>query len=318
MDETDRKILHFLDKDSRMPAKQIARLMGQKSEKINYRLKKLLDTKVLDRCFAEVNPWKIGYTSFKVYIQFQGVDQEKVDEMYNFLTSSCNVNWVASCLGRWDMVIEILASDRHEFKNNYDRFHARYCGYILYKVIGVSLELIFTNKKWLCPEDKDISVSIMTGSPTRMVDDKDMTILRQLIRDCRKPVKRISEETGIPSTTILQRINNMCKKGIITHFRTGIFLENFDRIFCKSFVYFAKPSKEEEDHLIDFLVHHPDVTYLNKTIAPWELEIDAHASSFNDFTEMMKEIAEKFPGVVRNFEAVVINKGTGSFHTLPS
>ena len=74
MDEVDRKILFCLDVNSRYSVKEIAKLIGEKSEKINYRVKKLIKDSIIRRSYAEINPWKTGYTSFKVYFQFQGVE----------------------------------------------------------------------------------------------------------------------------------------------------------------------------------------------------------------------------------------------------
>jgi DNA-binding Lrp family transcriptional regulator len=317
MDELDRKILYLLDMNSRRPARQIADILGEKNEKINYRLNKLLKSGLIERCHVEVNPWKVGYTSFKIYMQFQGVDKKKIDEMYDFLHTTCNINWAASSLGRWDMIVEILAHDRHEFNDIYTKFHSRYCKHILTKVIGVTLEMVFMNKKWLWPEKDILCISAMSGHPEKLVDGKDTKILQELIKDCRKPVSRMSEELGIPQTTILQRIDGMLGRGVITNFRTAIFLSEFSRVVCKAFVYFSKAPPEEVQKLWNYCIHHPDVIYISKIIGPWEMEIDAHATSFDEFTRMMADIRKKFPNVVRNFEAVVINKSTGSFHTLP-
>jgi DNA-binding Lrp family transcriptional regulator len=317
MDALDRKILYLLDINSRRPAREIAKILGQKNEKVTYRLNNLLRSGIIERCHAEVNPWKVGYTSFKIYMQFQGVDKGMIDEMYEFLHKECNINWAASSLGRWDMIVEILAHDRHEFNDIYTKFHSRYCKSILSKVIGVTLEMVFMNKKWLWPENGTLCLSAMSGHPEKLVDEKDVRILGQLIADCRKPVSRMSQELGIPQTTILQRIDGMAKRGVITNFRTAIFLGDFGRVVCKAFVYFSNAPDEEVKKLMDYCIKHPNVVYVSRIIGPWEMEIDAHATSFDEFTTMMGDIRNRFPHVVRNFEAVVINKSTGSFHTLP-
>jgi DNA-binding Lrp family transcriptional regulator len=317
MDKIDLEILYHLDMDARLPVKRIASVMGEKSERINYRLNKLFREGVIKRCYAEVNPWKIGYSSYKVYLQLQGVDEEKIDEMYEFLQKSCNISWAASCLGRWDMMVEILARDRYEFSEIYSRFHNKYCRYILSKVVSVTLELTFTNKKWLAEKDPKVSLSLMTGRPETLVDSKDRKILRHLINNGRDPMRKMAKVLGIPQTTVSQRVSRMARNGIIGKFRADIDLSKFNRIYCKSFVYLSAAAPEDEKKFIDHCVNHPDVVFFNKSIAPWDVEIEAHAPSFNDFTDMMSDMRNRYPGVVRNFEAVVINKGTGSFHTIP-
>jgi Lrp/AsnC family leucine-responsive transcriptional regulator len=311
MDEIDRKLLHYLDINSRMPVKKIAALIGEKSEKVNYRLKRLVREGVIRRFHPEVNPWKIGFTSFKVYFQFQGVDKNKIEEMYEFLLDNCSVGWVASCLGRWDMMVEIFARDRHEFIKFYSRFHREYYQYILQKVVGVTVELIFTNKKWLSPATAEPSVSMMIGSPENLVDEKDIKIIKHLAQRGRDPVKKVAEALGMPPTTVSQRMDNLLKRGVITNYRCEIDIKKFNRVYCKSFLYFSKGDQKDKEQMVDFCINHPDITYVTRCIAPWDMEIEAHTHSFNDFTELMNDMRNRFPAIIRNFEAAVINKETG-------
>ncbi len=314
MDSTDMELLYHLDIDSRRPAKQIAELMGENSEKINYRLNKLVRDGTVKRCFAEVNPWRIGYSSFKVYLQLQNVDKEKTAEMLGFLTANCNVSWAVSCLGRWDMVVEILAKDRHDFSRSFSKFRRKYCDYILLKVVGVTLELIFLNKKWLGPaKPTAVSVSAMTGTPQNFADEKDLAILRYLAADCREPVRSIAAKLGIPPTTLSQRIHSLMKNGVIPAFRTDLDLKRFGKVYCKAFVYFSGANEEEEKEMLDYCIRHPSVIFITKTIAPWDIEVEANADSFSAFMAMMNDLRNRFPKVVRNFETVVINDETGSF-----
>lgn len=308
------RLLYYLDIDSRRPVKQIASLMGENSEKLNYRLNKLIREGVVKRCFAEVNPWKIGYSSFHVYLQLQNVDKEKIDEMFSFLTTSCNACWMASCLGRWDMVVELLARDRYDFSRMYAKFHRKYCDYILSKVVGVTLESIFLNKKWLWPDrPAAISVSTMAGTPRNFADAKDLAILEYLTANCRQSVKSIAAQLKIPPTTLSQRIHNLVKNGVIPAFRTNLDLKRFGKIYCKAFIYFSGGSDEEEKEMIDYCIQHPSVTFVMRCIAPWDLEVEAHANSFNDFTTMMNDLRNRFPNIVRNFETVIINKEINAF-----
>ncbi|MCI0504060.1 Lrp/AsnC family transcriptional regulator [Candidatus Micrarchaeota archaeon] len=316
MDAVDLELLYHLDIDSRKPIKRIAARIGEHSEKINYRLNRLIREGVIKRCYAEVNPWKVGYSSFKVYLQFQSVDKQKIDEMFAYLCNECNVSWAVSCLGRWDMIIEVLAKDRHEFYAIYSRFHKRFSERILCKEIGVTLEMTFLNKKWLCPERPAVSISAMTGTPERLTDEKDLAILRRLTKNCREPVKSMAAGLGLPPTTVSQRIRNMSKKSVIPAFRTDLDLDKFGRVYCKSFVYLSGAGEDEIAKMLEHCIHHPDVTFLTRCIAAWDFEIEAHSPSFSDFTAMMNDLRDRFPRVVRNFEAVVISRETSMFSVL--
>lgn len=51
-----------------------------------------------------------------------------------------------------------------------------------------------------------------------MLDEKDRSILRQLREDAKKTTKEIAEQTGIPRTTVHDRINKMEQNRVIRKF----------------------------------------------------------------------------------------------------
>jgi Lrp/AsnC family leucine-responsive transcriptional regulator len=55
----------------------------------------------------------------------------------------------------------------------------------------------------------------MAVEKTRKLQDKDMTILEALQDNARLGVKQIARKTGIPITTVFNRIKNLEKNGII-------------------------------------------------------------------------------------------------------
>lgn len=317
MDAIDLELLYHLDTDSRMPVKRIASRMGQNSERINYRLNNLLRDGTVKRCYAQVDPGKIGYTSFKVYLQFQNVDKAKMEEMHSFLVEKCNVGWAASCLGRWDMIIDVLARDRHDFSRIYSEFHRRHCDNILNRAIGIMLERRFINKKWLARGKPAAGVSMMAEPPLDLADKTDFAILRRLVRDSREPVKKMAASLGMPATTVSQRIRRLVEKGVIAAFRTDLDLPRFGRVLCKAFIYLSSADDAKQKEMLDYCAAHPDIIYVSKTIAPWDIEVEAHLLSFNDFTALMNSLRDRFPTVVRNFETVIISRETGSFSAFP-
>ena len=55
-----------------------------------------------------------------------------------------------------------------------------------------------------------------------MLSEKDMKILRILREDCKLPAREISKKTGLPITTIHNRIKKMEKDGIIKSYVANI------------------------------------------------------------------------------------------------
>jgi Lrp/AsnC family transcriptional regulator for asnA, asnC and gidA len=178
-------------------------------------------------------------------------------------------------------------------------------------MFSITFELYLLNKKWLEPDSFKSDVVCVRGVPNRIIDDIDSQILHHLGWNSRTPMVELAKKIGIDAEEVERRIKEMQKKGVILSFRTDLDLKQFGRTYCKSFVYMTKSSKEEEERLLDYCFRHPDVTGVVKCVGPWDLEIEAQAKSFDSFTEMMNDIRNHYPHVVRNFEGIVINSESG-------
>jgi len=310
MDKTDHKILYYLDLNCRTPAKKIATLTGLRPSVVEERLKLMFQNKTITRCYPEIDRSKLGYYPFKVYLQLQSVPPEKLDEMYSYLSTLPSMGWVVLCTGRWDMIFAVWANNVAEFNSIYENFLSRYHKYVLSKEFSITVELYLANKKWLDPEAKSDVVRVW-GVPNRIIDDSDSKILHCLGSNGRSPIIDIAEMTGIDAEEVERRIKEMQKKGVILSFRIDLDLSQFNRTYCKSFVYITKSSKEEEERLLDYCFRHPEVTGVVRCVGPWDIEIEAQCESFESFTEMMNDIRNRYSHVVRNFEGIAIKRESG-------
>jgi Lrp/AsnC family leucine-responsive transcriptional regulator len=301
MDGVDYKILYQLDLNSRTPAKKIATLTGLKPDVVDARLKKLIKNKVITRFYPEIDRSKLGYYPFKVYLQLQGATPEKVDEIYSYLASLPSIGWVVLCTGRWDMIFAVWANNVAQFNQLYEEFLSKYNKYVLSKVFSVTVELYLSNKKWLDPDAPKSQVVRVSGVPNRIISDEDSKILHYLGSNGRASIMDIAKKTGIEPEEVDKQIKAMQKTGTILSFRIDLDLAQFGRMYCKSFVYTTKSSKEEEERLLEYCFRHPEVSG----------EIEAQCKSFEDFNEMMDDIRNRYPDIVRNFEGIAIDRESG-------
>lgn len=311
VDEADRKILYYLDLNSRASAARLATLTGLKNEKVEARLKSLFESGMIKRCYPEIDRAKLGYYPFKIYLQFQNVSREKLDEIYGSLSAFPNASWVVICSGRWDMIMGVWARNVEEFSQTYENLLSRYHRYILAKVMSITVDCFLTNKKWLWEDGQENVVVRVSGVPDCIVDETDFNILSYLGQDGRASVIAIAEALGMHPSAVEQRIKDMQKKKVILSFRTDLDLEALGRTFCKSFIYLARCSREDEEKLLEYCFRHPMITCVIRCVGPWDLEVEAHSSSIHEFTDMMNDMRNRYPDLVRNFEVVVINRETG-------
>lgn len=311
MEEADRQLLYYLDLNSRASAGKLASLMGSKPEKVESRLQRLFERGIIRRCYPEINRSKLGYQPYKIYLQFQNITPEKLDEIYAYIAAQPNAGWVVACSGRWDMIIAVWAKDVEEFSETYESLLSRYHMNILAKVVSITVEFFNYNKKWLWGKGQEMESVRVGGVPECIIDATDLRILRYLGWNGRAAVPDISSQLELEPADVELRMKEMRRKGVILSFRTDLDLEAMGRTFCKSFVYLKRCSREDEERLLEYCRRHPDITSAVRLVGSWELEIEAHSVSFEAFRETMEDMRNRYPEVVRNFEAVAISRETG-------
>jgi Lrp/AsnC family transcriptional regulator for asnA, asnC and gidA len=111
-DAIDRKIVELLMKDGRLPAAEIARLVGGTSERVvRYRIDRMVDENVI-QIRPVVNPKAFGLTTIAdVWLE---VESDLIQEVAQRVTQFENVSYVACSIGESDVSIQVLARDTSE------------------------------------------------------------------------------------------------------------------------------------------------------------------------------------------------------------
>ena len=80
LDGIDSRILFALDIDTDINHKEFAKELGISRQSLEYRIKKLLENKVIKKFYALVDFFALGYWQYKVYIKLQNRDKERESE----------------------------------------------------------------------------------------------------------------------------------------------------------------------------------------------------------------------------------------------
>ena len=111
-DKIDVKIVNLLLEDGRMPASEIARRLGDISERaVRYRIDRMVNEGVV-RISAVARPQVFGLTTIAdVWIE---VESDRILEVARKMTEFDNVSYVACGIGESDVSIQIVAKDTAE------------------------------------------------------------------------------------------------------------------------------------------------------------------------------------------------------------
>ena len=112
IDEKDIKIVNLLLEDGRLPASEIARRMGDISERaVRYRIDRMIEEGVI-YVSAIVSPQAFGFdTRADVWLE---VESDKILDVANKMAEFENVSYVACAIGETDVSIQVVAKDTGE------------------------------------------------------------------------------------------------------------------------------------------------------------------------------------------------------------
>lgn len=115
-DKYDQKIIKELDFDARQTLADLAPKVGLSRDAIKYRIKRLMDQKVILGFVPTYNPPSMGYPIINyVLISLYNPNEKEETELFDFLTTNKNVTYVARLIGKWDFILGIMAKNPGEF-----------------------------------------------------------------------------------------------------------------------------------------------------------------------------------------------------------
>src|SRR5688572_14788505 len=112
IDDIDQKIVNLLMEDGRMQAAEIARRLGNISERVaRYRIENLIERNII-QISAIVNPKEVGMNVVAdVWLE---VESDSILEVARKMAGYDNVSYVACSIGETDVSVQVLAQDTGE------------------------------------------------------------------------------------------------------------------------------------------------------------------------------------------------------------
>ncbi len=310
LDSTDWKILNQLDINCRQSDAEIGKKTRLSKQVVNYRIKKLMDDRIITAFFPHIDIAKLGYGVHKIYLQFGALTKEKEEEMWMHLSKQQNIIWAISCSGKWDLIFGITSKSMEQFDKVLSEFTNKYSEYISNRAITVFNKAALHHRKWLLNEKEPSYWQLGGGLDMPEIDEIDKKILKSLNEDARKPIIKIGEEAGTSSSLAIQRIRKLQQKGIIGGFRTALSREKLGMNYCKAFVYYQNKTSEKERQLLYHCHTLPNILGVSQSIGPWDLELEFEVRNYDEFHKIMKDMKNKYP-LIRSFDTAYIEKEHG-------
>ena len=124
VDETDLAILKKMAANARMPTVKIASETGLTASVVNYRIKKLLEKKVIQGFCAALDLQKIGRHLYKLNLDLE--DFSKAGAILSYAELHPNITYAYKTIGGADLELEIEAKNYGEFREIVDDLRTKF------------------------------------------------------------------------------------------------------------------------------------------------------------------------------------------------
>lgn len=305
LDLTDRKLLYELDKNCRISDSALAKKLHKSREAVRYRIKQLLSKGIIESFVTTIDPNKMGYYMFKVYLKLENIPEER-KKFFNELKSRKEVYWLGICNGVFDCVFAYLSTSINSYFEEINMLLSKYRHIIISKELGTMVNTLQYNKKFLL-EIKD-SPFVKWGGDVinNEVDELDLKILNVLANDARIPLLHLAKAVKSSVDIVKLRKKKLEDKGIILAYRISIDFNRLGYEYVKLIIYFRDLSKKDETAIFEWMKNHSYSIYAIRSLAPWEVEFEFAVKNHLHFNEIISDLREKFPHLIRNYETLII------------
>jgi len=311
IDLKDKKILYFLDLNSRESYRSIGKKVGLSKDVVASRVKKLKDNGVITNFHTAVDYCLLGFTSFRFYLNFQYVTEEIKNDIVNYFINEKYIKFIHSTEGSFDFSLIAHAKDISKIYFIWEKVLSKYRDYFANQVFSAVYKTsVFCFSFLLDESDEERksrkSYDLMSKGKIIHIDKTDLNILKQIIVNARMPTVEIAKNLDSTPTVINYRINKLIKSGVIIGFKTNI---NFSKIGYRLF----KVDINLKDHrildkIIEYVMINPNLFEVIKSVGYSDVELVYILKNVKDLHEIIADISKKFPDKIKNYTYFVVVK----------
>ncbi|MFH0701362.1 MAG: winged helix-turn-helix transcriptional regulator [Candidatus Woesearchaeota archaeon] len=309
IDLIDRKILSELDFNSRQPFSLLAKKVRCSRTVAEYRVRRMREEGIISSLAAFVDPAKFGYTSWKVYVQFQEHNLPFLHQIEEYLKNHPKFWWVIKCEGSFDLMFCVLAKSVHDFYQELDAFQMKFSKYESRIEITSHINPDFFSRGYLLnKESKKVCATFLKEPSVDKVDEIDLKILKMLLQDARLPSTEMALKLKTTPRIINYRIKELLKRKIITHFRLIPNVNKLGMDYYKVMLGLKDLNSQQQAKLRQYLEVHPNIINYSNSWGPWEMEFEAEIEGFKELTNLINKIREEFSEIIKKVEFVLITE----------
>ena len=122
------------------------------------------------------------------------------------------------------------------------------------------------------------------------------------------PTTEIAKKKGITARVVQYRLQELERKSIILAYKAHVEPKMIDQIFCKLIIYLYNTTDAKLQQFIHHASSLPGAIWPQRVMGSWDFELDFELDNYDSFQEIILNLKEKFPDVIRNHEFCITSK----------
>lgn len=306
LDKIDIKLFQVLEEDARQTLSQIAKKLKTSQQVVSYRLKSLEKRGIISGYYTIINLTKLRYTNYRVMFRLSNINEEKHEEIISYLLVHPNVLWLVDCGGRWDLLVNLTARNVIHFNRILQNFKNKFPEQIQNYDILTTLEVIYFGRDYFTKKSREIKHLPYFGreEEINIPDKTNLQILNLISENARMSSVEISQRINVSPNTVMLRLKELKKSGLIQGFKPLIHLENTSFLGYKALVKFQNITEQKEKEIQNYLKTNVNVVGIIKLIGLWDFEIELEVETKEQMLELTRNFRDHFKEVVKEFEVI--------------
>lgn len=306
IDLKDRKLLYYLDLDSRQSLSQVGKKVGLPKNVVSYRINRLEKMGVIKKYHTYINLHKLGYQIYRFYFKYQYATPEIKKEIVEYFVKNRYTGIVHTVEGgNFDLVVYVYVKNLNDFYNFWQETLIKYRDYFANQITSIFFEDLNYDYSFLTEEKKlRKKVGLFGGKETEKIDDLEYKLLKLIASDARLPTKEIAKQLNVSAVTVGNRIKKLIDIGVIQWFRVNMDLTKLGYRWHKVDIVLRDYKKLSQ--ISKHIELNPHFVCIDKTLGYVDLEMEFFLRNINELHQIMEDLSVKFPNTIRNYSYVYV------------
>jgi len=304
LDLLDQKLLIALDQDSRQTCSKLAKKLRTSQQVISYRIKKLVDSGVITSFITTFSSIPLGLTVVKIYIQYTGMTKETEDQIYHFLAHHKSVNWIAKTIGKYDLFTAVMIKNIYELGKFKTELFQKFGKYInSYTTSMIQKAYTFPRPFFSSKKQEMIKPALIHEEFKLKLDARDEILMKTMANDSRITVLDLAKKLNLNVKTIISKIKNLKKNGIIQSYRINVDRNKIGLRYYKIFIKLRSYDPKDYQKLRNYCLARKYLVHLIECIGEYELELEMEMPDSQRVEETIRDIRNGYSDIVANIES---------------